>query len=95
MRDRLLVTVCALTVLMTGPYASSAAGATCQSLATLSLPEATIASHRTGGTVDRTRPPCPYPQVAKWKGSGSTDDAANFACVRPASPPPPGVGKMY
>jgi hypothetical protein len=31
----------------------------------------------------RTRPLCPYPQVARWKGSGSTDDAANFACVAP------------
>ena len=28
----------------------------------------------------RTRPLCPYPQVAVWKGSGSTDDAANFVC---------------
>ncbi len=28
----------------------------------------------------RTRPLCPYPQVATYKGSGSTDDAANFAC---------------
>ncbi len=27
-----------------------------------------------------TRPICPYPQVAKYKGSGSTDDAANFVC---------------
>ena len=27
-----------------------------------------------------TRPLCPYPQVAKYKGSGSTDDAANFVC---------------
>ena len=33
--------------------------------------------------VVRTRPLCPYPQVARWKGSGSTDDAANFACVAP------------
>jgi feruloyl esterase len=32
------------------------------------------------GTVTRTRPLCPYPQVAAWKGSGSTDDAVNFAC---------------
>lgn len=31
--------------------------------------------------VERTRPLCPYPQVAQWKGSGSTDDAANFTCV--------------
>ena len=34
--------------------------------------------------VVRTRPLCPYPAVASWKGSGSTDDAANFACVAPA-----------
>jgi len=31
--------------------------------------------------VIRTRPLCPYPQVARYKGSGSTDDAANFACI--------------
>ena len=31
--------------------------------------------------VERTRPLCPYPQVAQWKGSGSTDDAANFTCA--------------
>ena len=29
----------------------------------------------------RTRPLCPYPQVARYKGSGSTDDAANFVCM--------------
>ncbi|MGP0076391.1 MAG: tannase/feruloyl esterase family alpha/beta hydrolase [Bryobacteraceae bacterium] len=28
----------------------------------------------------RTRPLCPYPQVAKYKGTGSIDDAANFVC---------------
>jgi len=32
-------------------------------------------------SVERTRPLCPYPQGASYKGSGSTDDAANFACV--------------
>ena len=31
----------------------------------------------------RTRPLCPYPQVARYKGSGSIDDAANFSCVNP------------
>ena len=30
-----------------------------------------------------TRPACPYPQVAKYKGSGNADDAANFECVAP------------
>jgi feruloyl esterase len=29
------------------------------------------------------RPLCPHPQVARYKGSGSTDEAANFACVAP------------
>jgi feruloyl esterase len=33
--------------------------------------------------VARTRPLCPYPQVAQYSGSGSIDDAANFACVVP------------
>ena len=42
-----------------------------------------IASHSTTGKVDRTRPLCPYPQVAKYKGTGSIDDAANFACAAP------------
>jgi feruloyl esterase len=32
---------------------------------------------------DRTRPLCAYPQVAKYKGSGSTDEASNFACAKP------------
>jgi feruloyl esterase len=30
-----------------------------------------------------SRPLCPHPQVARYKGSGSTDDAASFACVAP------------
>ena len=29
----------------------------------------------------RTRPLCAYPKVAKYKGSGSIDDAANFSCA--------------
>ena len=32
--------------------------------------------------VVRTRPLCPWPQVAKYKGTGSTDDAASFSCSR-------------
>jgi hypothetical protein len=31
--------------------------------------------------VVRTRPLCPYPAVAKYSGSGSPDDAANFSCA--------------
>jgi feruloyl esterase len=43
-------------------------------------PDQIVASHSKGGAVDRTRPLCPYPQVATYKGSGSIDEAANFAC---------------
>jgi feruloyl esterase len=46
-------------------------------------PEQMVASHSTNRVVDRTRPLCPYPQVARYKGSGSIDDAANFACTGP------------
>ena len=45
-------------------------------------PTRIVASHATEGVIHRTRPLCPYPQVARWKGSGSTDDAVNFECVR-------------
>jgi feruloyl esterase len=44
-------------------------------------PDAILASHSTDGKVDRTRPLCPYPQVSRYKGGGSTDDAANFSCA--------------
>jgi feruloyl esterase len=42
-----------------------------------------IASHSTAGKVDRTRPLCPYPRVAKYKGTGSIDEAGNFVCAAP------------
>jgi hypothetical protein len=32
------------------------------------------------GAVTRSRPLCAYPLVAKYKGSGSTDEASNFVC---------------
>jgi hypothetical protein len=32
--------------------------------------------------IKMTRPLCPYPQIAKYKGSGDTNDAANFVCSR-------------
>lgn len=47
-------------------------------------PERITAAHvTTGGIVDRTRPLCPYPQEAQWKGEGSTDQAENFVCAVP------------
>jgi feruloyl esterase len=41
------------------------------------------ASHLTNGVRDRTRPLCPYPSIAAYKGSGDTNDAANFTCSKP------------
>jgi len=46
-------------------------------------PERILASHRTAGKVYRTRPLCAYPQVAKYKGTGSIDEAENFVCAAP------------
>jgi len=43
-------------------------------------PNAVIASRVEHGHVVRTRPLCPSPQVATYKGKGSTDDAKNFIC---------------
>lgn len=46
-------------------------------------PKSILASHYTAGVVDRTRPVCPYPEHAVYKGSGSTDAAESFHCRRP------------
>jgi feruloyl esterase len=46
-------------------------------------PDQILASHSIKGVVDRTRPLCPYPQLAVYKGSGSIDEAANFTCKAP------------
>ena len=37
----------------------------------------------TNNRVDMTRPLCPYPQVAIYRGVGSTNDAENFVCKAP------------
>ena len=51
-------------------------------------PDKLIASHATDGKIDRTRPLCPYPQVARWKGTGSSDEAINFTCAAPSAATP-------
>jgi hypothetical protein len=45
-------------------------------------PDHSIASKMASGKVVRTRPLCPYPEQAVYKGSGSIDDAANYECRR-------------
>ena len=46
-------------------------------------PEKIVARKLANGAVTRSRPLCPYPQVARYKGQGSTDEAANFECRAP------------
>lgn len=61
-------------------------------------PESIVASARGAGNAggvnvdlpanwagSRTRPLCPYPQVARYNGSGSQEDAVNFACGSPGN----------
>ena len=44
-------------------------------------PDSILASRVVDKQVVRTRPWCPYPQVSRYSGQGSIDDAANFSCV--------------
>jgi feruloyl esterase len=45
------------------------------------VPNQIEATRVIGNRVEMTRPLCPYPQVAKYSGTGSTNDAANFVCA--------------
>ena len=47
-------------------------------------PARITASRVVNGVTDRTRPLCPYGQIAQWNGTGSIDEAASFACVAAA-----------
>ena len=49
----------------------------------LAAPDALIADKVVDGEVVRSRPLCPYPQVARYDGDGSIDEAANFTCRAP------------
>ena len=46
-------------------------------------PDRLDAARVTNNRVDMTRPLCPYPQVARYSGQGSIDEAQNFSCVQP------------
>jgi feruloyl esterase len=47
-------------------------------------PDSIVASGKPGG-VSVERPVCPYPQVAKYRGSGNVNEAASFVCADPGS----------
>jgi feruloyl esterase len=63
-----------------GPDSFDVVGALERWVQTGNAPRRIIASHWTESVVDRTRPLCPYPQMATYKGTGSIDSADNFRC---------------
>jgi feruloyl esterase len=46
-------------------------------------PDQIVATRVANNKVEFTRPLCPFPQVAQYKGVGSTNDAGNFVCKAP------------
>ncbi len=46
-------------------------------------PEKIIAGRYESGVTEMTRPVCPYPQVARYSGTGNSNDAASFSCFDP------------
>ena len=44
-------------------------------------PDRIDAARVAGSRIEMTRPLCPYPQIAKYTGTGSTNDAQNFVCT--------------
>jgi hypothetical protein len=67
-----------------GPDAIDALTATVDWVEGGLAPDRLIATRTQGNDVVRTRPVYPYPLVARYDGTGSTDEASNFA---PAPPP--------
>jgi feruloyl esterase len=64
-----------------GPNSFDAVAALDQWVSKGAAPERIVASHATNGAVDRTRPLCRYPLMAKWNGTGSVDEAGSFGCA--------------
>jgi hypothetical protein len=46
-------------------------------------PDSIRAAHVQNNQDVRSRPLCPYPKVARYSGTGSSDEAANFSCANP------------
>src|SRR4029453_16840163 len=64
-----------------GPAPTGQLGAVIDWVENGKAPETLTALRRdSAGAVIRSRPLCPFPYIARYKGQGSTDDAANFAC---------------
>ena len=70
-----------------GPDIFDAIGALDQWTRSGRAPARITALHTSETGVDRTRPLCPYPQVALYVGNGSIDNAENFRCTTDVRPP--------
>jgi hypothetical protein len=66
-----------------GPDRHDAVTAVIDWVETGRAPDTLLASKVIDGNVVRTRPLCPYPQVARHDERGSIDDAASFVCGPP------------
>jgi len=67
-----------------GPHTFGALAALVSWVESGTAPETILATKYVNDTppaVQMTRPLCVFPKVAKYNGSGSTDDAANFTCI--------------
>ncbi|MBY0493002.1 MAG: tannase/feruloyl esterase family alpha/beta hydrolase [Cyanobacteria bacterium] len=63
-----------------GPNTFDAVSALEQWVEKATKPAQIVASHTSNGVVDRTRPLCPHPLVASYKGVGGSDEAGSFVC---------------
>jgi feruloyl esterase len=66
-----------------GPDQNDAVTAVINWVEKKNAPDTIVASKIVNGQVVRSRPLCPYPQVARHSGDGSIDEAKNFKCVAP------------
>jgi feruloyl esterase len=64
-----------------GPNSFDAVAALDRWVSKGAAPERIVASHATNGVVDRTRPLCAYPLMARWNGTASVDEAGSFGCA--------------
>jgi len=67
----------------TGPDRHDAVSAIVDWVEASDAPRSIVASKVVDGEVVRSRPLCPYPEVARYRGRDSIDDAANFRCENP------------
>jgi len=66
-----------------GPDQNDAIGAVIDWVETGTAPDSIEARKIVDGEITRSRPLCPYPQVARYGGNGSINEAANFRCTAP------------